>query len=242
MDILQVSAYCGPTGGNYVASMQDLAQRMKKLGYTTIYALSESIKGTAWCRELQEKSTVYFLPVAHARLKKKTYSTLRKIYSNHDIAIIHSHFELYDIPVVLTAPKSAKIFWHLHDPIADSFKAQTLSRKLLIKLQYACLGRNVKLITRSEKHGHFASKLGFNAAHTVYIPNGLDLARIHNTYGEDKNPEFLMFCWDFYRKGGDIALKAADRLYSDGYDFKCRFVPPRDAVRKCGHTLSRSSL
>ena len=73
MDILQVSAYCGPTGGNYVASMQDLAQRMKKLGYTTIYALSESIKGTAWCRELQEKSTVYFLTVAHARLKKKKY-------------------------------------------------------------------------------------------------------------------------------------------------------------------------
>ncbi|MGN0486469.1 MAG: glycosyltransferase family 4 protein [Acutalibacteraceae bacterium] len=224
MSVLQVSAYCGPNGGNYISSMMMLEHTLKDKGIETIYAFCETVRNYSWCKEIEKNAKVYYLPVAKARIKTETYRILRKIFQENEIEIVHTHFELYDIPVSLTSPKGTKMFWHLHDPIGDT-KTLHWSRKLLMKIQYSILSKHVTLISCSEKHGDYAVMLGFPKEHFKYIPNGLNVDRIHNTAGTKKDLEFLMFCWDFIRKGGDLALNAADRLYKDGFEFSVRFIP-----------------
>lgn len=230
MVILQISAYAGPTCGNHIASLLCMEQKMKDLGHETVYVLLESVRDYSWCKELQSHATVYFLPVRHARILPKTYLRLRQIFKNHNISIIHSHFELYDIPIACTAPKSSKIFWHLHDPIEDSYQTAPRSRRLLTKLHYSRFAKKAQLITVSEKHGDFACKLGFDKTRLHYVPNGLDISRIQNCSISEKDTDFLMFCWDYYRKGTDLAITAGDVLLEGGYDFTIRMVPLHERV------------
>lgn len=232
MDILQISAYCGPQGGNYIASMEKLESKMADIGYNTIYVFPEVVHDYEWCKNICKRTKVYFLPVKKARIKMETYFQLKTIFKENKIKFIHSHFELYDIPIKFTAPKNIKIFWHLHDPIADGYSKAFFTRKLLIKLQYKIFSKNVKLITCSKKHGDFAKKLGFLTKNIYYVPNGLDCEKIKRVKKNRNKREFLMFCWDYYRKGGDIAIKAADNIYLKRSDFSLQFIPDNIPIER----------
>ena len=94
-----------------------------------------------------------------------------------------------------------------------------------MKLQYQVLGKSVQLITCSERHGMFAVNLGFDIHRMHYIPNGLSLKRINILPESKRANEFLIFSWDFYRKGGDLAVAAGERLWNENQYFKVRFVP-----------------
>ena len=222
MDILQVCAYAGPAGGNFIASLSALEESMKEKGYNTIYALCETIRETAWARNLESRAKVYYLPVRHARINLKTYSILKHIFLVHDISIVHSHFELYDIPVSLTAPKNVKVFWHLHDPIAGSYEKQRWSRRVLMKYLYKRLSKNAILISCSQKHANFVNGLGMQENHVRYVPNGLDLSRIKKTDITNKDNVFLIFSWDYHRKGADLAIAASDLVYKKSEHFTLR--------------------
>lgn len=117
MVVLQVCAYGAEHPGNFIASLETLESALKQKGIDTIYAFVEKARDRRWCKDIQRRSKVYFLPEAKARVLPKTYKLFRRIYSENDISIVHSHFELYDIPTTVTAPKGIKVFWHLHDPI-----------------------------------------------------------------------------------------------------------------------------
>ena len=226
MKILQACAYAAPYEGNFMKSLYALEMHMNKCGYETIYALPETIKHNKWVQELTARCKVYFLPVKKARIHPKTYFEFLRIFrENKDIKIAHSHFELYDIPITITSPRSVKLFWHLHDPISDSYYKDNILRKSLVKFQYSVLGKKATLISCSQKHGNFVIGLGFPDKNLVYVPNGLDINRIRNSFGNNKSADFLMYCWDFHRKGGDLAIKAADRLTDNGFKFQLVFVP-----------------
>lgn len=226
MVILQVSAYAGPTGGNHIASLLRLERQMKELGHETIYALLDPVRDYPWCKELQQHATVYFLPLRHARIKLQTYRILRRIFNDHGVSIVHSHFELYDIPLVCTAPKGVKLIWHLHDPIEDSYQTAHWTRRLLTRLQYSLFSKKARLLTVSEKNGKFACQLGFDQRRLHYVPNGLDLSRIQDCSTHPKDIPFLIFCWDPYRKGADLAVAAGDLLQQHRWDFTIKTVPP----------------
>lgn len=209
--VLQVCAYAAPYPGNFIASLITLESELKKQNIHTIYAFAEGAKNQKWCLELQKRSKVYFLPVAKARILPKTYSVFRKIYQENDIKIVHSHFELYDIPATIMAPKTVKIFWHLHDPYQKSIK---VSRNLLNKLQYSCFSKRATLLSVADYYRKEIVKLGFNEKNTAVVLNGIDLSRINITLNNrtDAEFDFLTFGWDFYRKGGDIILNVCNRL------------------------------
>lgn len=230
MEILQISAYAGATAGNHIPSLLHLEKRMMEQGYTTVYALLETVKNYSWCKELQTHAKVYFLPVKKARILPRTYYTIWRIFQQHEIKLVHSHFELYDIPVTIVAGHKAKIFWHLHDPIGEYIKYEKWSRKLLMHFQYSCMGKSVKRLTVSQKHGEVACRLGFAEKNLVYVPNGLDLCRISNSSMIKKNPEFLMFSWDYYRKGADLAIQACDALYAKNKNFVLKLVPGKEQI------------
>lgn len=212
MTVLQVCAFAAPNPGNFIATLTHLEQALLKQGIRTIYAFADGAEGKPWCQEIQRRTKVYFLPTAKARILPKTYRILKNIYRENDIAITHSHFELYDIPATVTAPKGTKIFWHLHDAIKLNYQKASLSRKCLTRVQYGVFGKRPVLLSVSEEHAEFVNSLGFPETQTHYFPNGINTARIHPTALHKPERNFLMFGWEVKRKGVDLVVEAASRL------------------------------
>lgn len=217
MQVLQVCAYGAEYPGNFIASLEALEKKLKSLGIDTIYAFVGRAAAMDWCRKIQRRTKVYFLPESKARILPETYRIFRKIYRENEIGIVHSHFELYDIPATVTANKSTKIFWHLHDPV-DRGKGL---RSILWKLQYGLVGKKVQLLSVSDYYRKVVVGMGFPDKNTHTVLNSIDLERIKNCQLEsEKKYDFLTFGWDFKRKGDDLILEACNRLEKDGYNFK----------------------
>lgn len=217
MTVLQVCAFGAEYPGNFIASLEALECELNKFGIITIYAFIERARDKYWCKEIQKRTTVYFLPEAKARILPKTYSIFKRIYKENDITVVHSHFELFDIPATVCAPKNTKVFWHLHDPLTE-IKGL---RGLLWKLQYGFFSKRAFLLSIAENYNEFAVRLGFKRENTAIILNAIQLNRIDTTrINEEKEFDFLTFGWDFSRKGGDLILQACEKLSSEGYKFK----------------------
>lgn len=214
MTVLQVCAYAAPYEGNFIKSLKELGKELKSKDINMIYAFPESCKDIEWCQNLEKETDVYYLPLAKARIRFETYIVLMNVYKKHpDISIVHSHFELYDVPVTMTAPQNVKVFWHLHDAIQEY---TALRYKIEHKLQYGIFHKNAVLLSVSEKHKDYAISKGFPKKNTRFVPNGLDLDRIklvdHNA---EKEFDFLMFGWEIERKGVDLCIEAVKKLKSN---------------------------
>lgn len=212
MNILQICAYGAEYPGNFIKALEKLEKLLLQNGHKTIYAFAETARGTEWCNNIEKRTKVYYLPVAKARILPKTYNVCKKIFKENKIDIIHSHFELYDIPITLTAPKKCKIFWHLHDPLKEIYDNSSKLRKIIWKIQYSNYFKNVNILTVSKKHGEFITKFGWNKDNIIYVPNGIDIDRIKSNFKNKKEENFLMFGWEVYRKGVDIAINAFNEI------------------------------
>lgn len=217
MQVLQVCAYGAEYAGNFIASLEALEEELSKKNIQTIYAFVERAASKEWCKKIQERTKVYFLPEAKARIHPKVYCIMRKIYKENDVGIVHTHFELYDIPATVCAPRVTKVFWHLHDPI----QPQKDLRGLIWKIQYGIVGKKAKLISVSKAYRDIAVSLGFPKENTYMILNSIDFSRVGAIDSTQKKEyDFLTFGWDFYRKGDDLILNVCDRLFKEGYRFK----------------------
>ena len=212
MKILQVCAYAAPYEGNFIATLKHLDAKLKAAGHQIIYAFPENARSLPWCIELSQCASVYFLPLAKARFRPVTYCEIKKIFTeNPDITIAHSHFELYDMPMLAVAPKTVKMFWHLHDAIHLS---HNFSSRLLQKLQYRWFHGDAQLLAVSRKLLEYVTNLGFPNEQAKYIPNGIDTDRIRLvTIPKDTRKfDFLILGWQAYRKGVDLCIEATRKL------------------------------
>ena len=217
MTVLQVCAYGADYPGNFIASLTALEQALAEKGISTIYAFVGKAADKVWCKEICKRTRVYFLPEARARILPETYRIFRRIYRENHVDIIHSHFELYDIPATVTAPRNARIFWHLHDPI----QIHTGLRSLLWRLQYGVVSKRAHLLSVADHYRQAVIKLGFPADQTTTVLNSIDLNRVREqNRSTEKCFDFLSFGWDFYRKGDDLILKACQKLEKEGYSFR----------------------
>lgn len=214
MKVLQVCAYAAPYGGNFIKSLLALAEEASADGCQTIFCFPEINRKLEWCKTLEQTFKVYYLPLAHARLLPSTYRKLKKIFTEHpDIAYAHSHFELYDSPLALVAPKDVKLFWHLHDAIGSYLHG---IYKLVWKCHYSLFSKRVILISVSEKHKRIVEQLGFPEKNSYYEPNAIDTERIKLVpKNRCTTNDFLIFGWDYCRKGVDIAEKAIELVKND---------------------------
>lgn len=207
MKILQVCAYTGPYPGNFIKALVAIENKAQRKGYETIYAFPEKMKDVEWCKELALGHKIYYLPVAKARILPQTYYRIYKIYKeNPDIAIVHSHFELYDVPVAMTAPKSVKIFWHVHDTLDPVLKG---IKKYAWIMQYSILSRRAILLPVSDILRNTAIKIGFKKENAYTEPNCIDTDRIQMIQkGRETKTDFLMFGKFHWIKGVDLAEEA----------------------------------
>lgn len=211
MKVLQICAYAAPYAGNFIKSLCALDAALEKRGIETVYAFPETARTKPWAVDLSDRRTCYFLPLTKARILPKTYGTLQKIFrDNPDIHIAHSHFELYDFPLVMMAPKHTAVFWHLHDAIAS---ISGLKHRVAHKVQYGLFHRRVRLLSVAEKHLDYVVRLGFPKENSELIPNGIDTDSIHLVEREWQNRryDFLMFGWVYKRKAVDVCAEACKK-------------------------------
>lgn len=222
MTVLQVCAYGAAYAGNFIASLERLESELARKDIRTIYAFVGRAGEQEWCKKIEKRTKVYYLPEAHARILPETYRVFRQIYRENDISVVHSHFELYDMPATVMAKPGTKIFWHLHDPVV--IQAKSLSRQILWRLQYGVVGKRATLLAVADEYRKTVVSLGFPEEQTTTVVNGLDLNRV-KPLPEQRNAEydFLTFGWDFHRKGGDLILEACKLLAADGYQFRLLF-------------------
>lgn len=213
MIVLQVCAYGADYPGNFISALKVLEKNLKKYNIETIYVFIERAKNREWCLEIQKTNKVYFLPEKKARILPKTYQMFKKIYKENKIDVVHSHFELYDIPATICAPANIKVFWHLHDPMQEYYNKEKFSRKILMKIQYKYFGKRAYLLSVSKLHGEFVCKLGFSKNRLIIYPNGINTQRITNAYKvQHKIEKFLIFGWDIKRKAVDVLCEAEKKL------------------------------
>lgn len=241
MTVLQVCAYGAEYAGNFIASLETLEKTLAAKNIKTIYAFIDRAESRDWCKKIQQRTKVYFLPEAKARILPETYRIFRRIYSENDISIVHSHFELYDIPATVMAPKQIRVFWHLHDAIGEGYQKSSLSRRILTHLQYGVVGKRAKLLTVSLKHGAFAESIGFPKEQIQFVPNGIDTRRIRPVTVKPDSDKFVMLGWDILRKGVDIAIDAARiirhkdiSLVVVGYE-ECKMYLAENNAPECIH-------
>lgn len=220
MMVLQVCAYGADYAGNFIASLEALENGLAEKGIKTIYAFIDRAADKEWCQKIEARTKVYYLPEAKARILPETYRIFKQIYRENEISIVHSHFELYDIPATIMAPKGVRLFWHLHDPV--HMASQKTSRRILTKIQYGAVGRKAHLLAVADEYRKMVISLGFPEQQTTTVVNGLDLSRVTQVSGPRTQIEydFLTFGWDFLRKGDDLILDACDKLWEEGYRFK----------------------
>lgn len=209
MKILQICAYSAPYLGNFMKSLFALEKEAKLEGYTTLYCFPEKNKNIEWCIDLEKTNQVYYLPLRHARILPQTYWRLSKIFKeNPDICYAHSHFELYDNPLTVTAPKHVKVFWHLHDALGNNLHG---IYRYVWKLHYSLFPNRSYLLSVSEKHMRVAIMLGFNKSRAFYIPNAIDIQRIKSVNDDRVSKyDFLMLGWLFHLKGVDLAISSIE--------------------------------
>lgn len=214
MTVLQVCAFGAESPGNFIASLEALEKALAEKGVRTIYAFVARAKDKEWCKTICRRTKVYFLPEAKARILPQTYQIMHRIYKENDVDIVHTHFELYDIPATVMAPPETNVFWHLHDVLNVNNDGL---RNVLWKLQYGVVGKRATLLSVSEKHGKQAVRLGFPEKQVFFFPNGIDLNRIRPTPRCKYQNTALMMGWDVRRKGVDLLLSAAEKVKNENY-------------------------
>ncbi|MCQ2516604.1 MAG: glycosyltransferase family 4 protein [Saccharofermentans sp.] len=208
MTVLQVCAYAAPYEGNFIKSLRALGKALAGKNVHMYYVFPENARRIDWVQDLAKETKVYFLPLSQARVRLQTYKALKAIFAeNLDIEIVHSHFELYDVPVVMTAPKNVKVFWHLHDALENY---SSFRHRIIHRIQYGFLYGDATLLSVSHKHMKYVLECGFPSKKAIYIPNGIDTERIKliETDPIKRIYDFLIFGWEFDRKGVDLCITA----------------------------------
>lgn len=222
MNVLITADYRAPSSGNFIASLLELAERMRDAGNNTYFLFPDNGKdGYTWSKWLETNGFQVWLMSMDAGENEKV-AFLEQIVSEHKIDLIHSHFGIFH-RILLTRRKdlhNVKVLFHDH---MDFSPEGNLHKQKLRTLIWSGLYRLrdvgvVSVMERKQK-----SYLLMPRKRNWYVPNGLSLRRNvpreltreerRTQLGIGEDQKLCLFLgWDMYRKGVDIAVKAVAEL------------------------------
>lgn len=206
--VLQNLNYAAPYRGNLISSIFDLENKLKKVGVNMVYLFPDTARNIDWvCEMIKEGKSVYFKPESFWE-KLEVFDMLIKKYNVH---IVHTHFwcipDMLCIRMLKLKNVGLKSIIHHHNhyvPSRSSFNEK-------IK----------RIIIRSDANIACSEDVAANLSHNNFnnvldIENAIDFSRLSNQRNNNTSM-FLMFGFDYYRKGVDIVLDAFDKL-TDKYN------------------------
>lgn len=222
--IIHIAHYSAPYMGNFIASLVSLEKALHEEQCSMVYIFPDTCKHTNWINHFSSEHRVYFVSSA-INIGKFFFNPilidqLAKIIKKESPCIIHSHFDGFDIPVVLANKKSmnqARIIWHHHNPrTLVSNPVKRLYQRLCFFRQYVLYGKKVHIITASKSCLDELKSYHFDLKRATAIDNGICEERINYrdlTSLQTQSPfTFLCFGGRGNHKGIDILLKAVHTL------------------------------
>ena len=220
-NVLQFLCFNSPYGGSFFQSLLMLEHKLNQDDIEMIYLFHTDTSHYNWIQDLiKQGKKVYFLSGNFS----KDIFCIRDLLVKHDIKYIHAHFAGLKYLFLLNVAsklysKQTFIVRHLrnHDK-PRGFFGESL-RKVLNKvdLYIGCsesvaveYKRNFKI--EDKKITHVTNAINFDRL------NKFDnLQRADYRIGVSTEV-FLLFGFDYYRKGVDVVLEAMHRLVTEGHD------------------------
>ena len=225
MNILLAAEYSTPNSGNFIASLLELANRIREEGGNAIFLLNKADpKRSPWILWLERNGYC----VLGLNETKPLLEQFLSIVHDYQIDIIHTHFSLCLGLLARNArefPKT-RIIIHDHMGLASSGHSFKLKLQLLFLSLYYRL-KGIYVVSANREKGRY-----YAFCRHWYVPNGLSLLRntesncstqtaALNFWNETPEPgekRCLFLGWHPQWKGLDIAIRAVDLVRKHGVD------------------------
>jgi glycosyltransferase involved in cell wall biosynthesis len=220
-NVLQFLCFKSPYGGSFFQSLLRLELTLKNDSVDMVYLFHENVSDIPWVQELiDEGKNIYFLT---GRFYQDIL-TIKKIITRHHIKYVHAHFagtrQFSMFKIVKTIyKKDLIVIRHLrnHDK-PRGFVGESLRKALNHVDLYIGCSESVA--------AEYRKNFKLNNGKVTYVTNAIDFNRLNkyealhkgNFYINSNTAVFLMFGFDYYRKGVDVVLEAMDRLVKHDHD------------------------
>ena len=221
-NVLHIANFQASYKGNFVASLEKLSERLSEKGIISIYMFpAQGMTGVAseWINQLKDDGrNVYGFTdsiVHDTRL-------IRKLIKKHDIRIIHTHFismQQYLSVLLATMISKTKVVMHFHNHSVQAYGLKNMLRKVLYRkcMMVGCSNSVYNNLCRD-----------YPMNMKAVVNNGIQFDRLDNTITVQRSEYALqtdtvvclIFGFDFYRKGVDLALKALNDLNGENIKYE----------------------
>lgn len=224
--VLHCAAFAAPYAGNFIRSLCALEEWLLPLGIKMAYVFLSNAKLQPWWEDFASKHLAYCTESNSDGGKSKE---LASIINELNPAIIHTHFEGYDVSVAMAVRRShskAHIVWHMHDVLAyHQSPLKRLYQYFCFFRHYCYYGNGVSAIGVSRQILDFTKLfrrfLGGKFRLEEVIENGVDFSRLNlgRNYEKHEPFTFLSFGGRNVQKRVDLLLEAASQI-ADKYDVR----------------------
>lgn len=220
--ILHIMNYAASYRGNFIDSLASLDEKIRKDGLKNIYLFTGDAQGEgpmSWIAPMQQQGEeVYFL----TENRKQDAALIQKLIKEKNVKLVHTHFitmQQYLAVYCATFKSSIPVLMHMHN---HSKKAQNPVKNVIRRTLY---GKCIMVACSESVYQSLERDYPKNEKYAV--DNGVNFSRLdsyeclqEDAYGLEENQgRFLIFGFDFYRKGVDLAVKALKKLREQGYNY-----------------------
>lgn len=202
--VLIVTDYAAPYEGNFIESLKELEKKMYEQGNELIYLFPQKAKGKGSLIELKNgKHKLYY----GSDDVKQNIKIIRKIIKDEKISVIYTHFcslkSQIQVKLIRLLNRKTRLICHFHNhyKLEGKFPRKPLG-------YFANKGDLNIGCSKS-----VAESIPYKKDIVTYVDNAINFKRLDN-YRDIQIKELenkfviLMFGFDYYRKGVDIAIKA----------------------------------
>lgn len=226
--ILIITDYAAPYEGNFIESLKYLNKKMDESGNEVIYLFTPKAKDKNCVKGLiKENRRVLF----GSDNVKQNMKIIKDIIKEEHISIIYTHFcslkTQVQVKLIRLMNRKVKLICHFHNHYKLSGK---FPRKELAYIAY----KGDLNIGCSES---VKNSIPYSKKKTVYVDNAINFARL-DKYRDIKIDELenkfvvLMFGFDYYRKGVDVAIKAIKELSKEDVVLAISLSKNKDIVEQ----------
>jgi glycosyltransferase involved in cell wall biosynthesis len=223
--LVHVADYGGPYPGSFVHMLRSVLLAARARGWDVEAVFGPAARDRCWLSILTDAE----IPVRFAapRPRNQARANLAPLLADErEPLLVHTHFTGFDIPAaqVVGRRPAAALIWHNH--MGASSRPGTVARNVVKYLTY---GRRVdRILCVAPEAVTAAKRRGAPRRRTLYFPNAIDTSRFALVSREERRaartalgvaadtPLLLHFGWDWERKGGDLLLRATERLRRAG--------------------------
>lgn len=220
-NVLQFVCFRSPYGGSFFKSLLKLEQTLKNDDLEMIYLFHEDTSDIGWVRDLiAEGKKIYFLS---GKFSKDIF-IVKDLLVKHNIKYLHAHFAGTKYFFLF---KIAKQLYHKELLIIRHLRNHDQPRGFIGEGLRKALNHIDLYIGCSESVAvEYRKNFKLNSDKVTFVTNAIDFTRLDRFEALQRadyqiSPDatvFLMFGFDYLRKGVDVVLEAMNNLVKQNQD------------------------